>query len=88
SAVRNSKLSYLFTNSTDWGDLAKGRQTNLAYQYYSHPLDKVNSTASKAQLDADLKLAGIKNVEVTTQLHTNYFPRFTPAGLKKGLLWI
>ncbi|RHY53326.1 hypothetical protein DYB34_010651, partial [Aphanomyces astaci] len=20
-------------------------------------------------------------------LHTNYFPRFTPAGLKKGLLW-
>ncbi|RHZ14924.1 hypothetical protein DYB26_006268 [Aphanomyces astaci] len=87
SAVRNSKLSYLFTNSTDWGDLAKGRQTNLAYQYYSHPLDKVNSTASKAQLDADLKLAGIKNVEVTTQLHTNYFPRFTPAGLKKGLLW-
>ncbi|ETV99841.1 hypothetical protein H310_07881 [Aphanomyces invadans] len=87
SAVRNSRLSYLFTNSTNWGDLIKGRQANLAYQYYDHPLAEVNPADAQAQRDIDLEWAGIHNVEVTTQFHTNYFPRFTQAGLKKGLPW-
>ncbi|ETV99794.1 hypothetical protein H310_07840 [Aphanomyces invadans] len=87
STVRNSKLSYVFTNSTDWGELSTGRQTKIAYQYYNQPLATVDATASHIQLRADLNMTASTNVQVKSQFRTNYFPRFTPAGLKKGLPW-
>ncbi|KAF0707918.1 hypothetical protein AaE_013416 [Aphanomyces astaci] len=88
SSLRNSKLTLATkANASNWGDLILGRQVRVAYQFYDRPLQNVNRGDARDLLMNDLALAGMTDVALWTQSHFNYFPRFTPAGLKKGLLW-
>ncbi|RHY21966.1 hypothetical protein DYB28_008578 [Aphanomyces astaci] len=82
SALRNSKLTLQYRGSTEWGDLIKGRQTRVAYQYYDTPLSQVVRGGVTPLLRKDLALAGMNQVAVWTQRPFNYFPRFTQEGLK------
>ncbi|KAF0708323.1 Aste57867_6386 [Aphanomyces stellatus] len=87
-ALRNSKLMMSFNGTSEsWGNLARGRQNRVAYQYYDRPLSQVNQCAATASLWSDFKLAGLNNAGVRTTRPFNYFPRFTAEGLKAGLPW-
>ncbi|KAF0688522.1 Aste57867_19864 [Aphanomyces stellatus] len=87
SALRNSKFTVEYRNQLEWGDLADGRQTRVAYQYYDQPLATINRDQAAPLLRKDLTLAGMNAVAVWTQKYWNYFPRFTADGLKQGLPW-
>ncbi|KAF0714339.1 Aste57867_3916 [Aphanomyces stellatus] len=88
STLRNSKLMMTYNGSfASWGTLTCGTQHRVAYQYYDWPLRQVNQQSSKSLLRADLKRAGLTDTRLHTTRPFNYFPRFTPEGLKAGLPW-
>ncbi|ETV95841.1 hypothetical protein H310_10885 [Aphanomyces invadans] len=83
SALRNSKLTLQYRSSTNWGDLIRGRQTRVAYQYYDQPLAQVAQTDAMTLLLNDLAMAGMRDVALREVRSFNYFPRFTQEGLKR-----
>ncbi|KAF0688526.1 Aste57867_19868 [Aphanomyces stellatus] len=94
SSLRNSKLTLAYQDPTirgmapvAWGSLIEGPQTRVGYQFYDKPVGQVNPNEGMTMLRADLALAGMTNVMIWNQRFFNYFPRFTPDGLKQGVLW-